>query len=460
VSLRPPRWLLRPLLAGLALRLAALFLAPSVPILGDSMAYVFLGRELRDQGRFSDPEGGVRPPLEPALVALGLGEATAGDPIEPGVCGAFPGVYLVQIVADLLALVLLARLAMRLFGERAGAATGWLHALLPSAVLYASTVVMAESVALLCGAAAVERLQALDRALSLRTRAWLPAALGLGAALGAGLLAKELGMLVALAGLLAVLLRPGVSVARRAAGCGLACLTLLAVTAPWAVRNLERHGLLLPTGSFGHVSVVVDNAPPGESGWLLLQQDKSLAARIALSHDILRRELFEYPALTAQRALARLRMLLGPEAALPAWLASGFDGYQADARSNLLMVRDAWHLRPGVGRTAQLLASVTSVLLFACAAAGLLLAGPGSLRRATLLLAVGLVISSALTVAEARYRLALLPFALPFAGLAVATLLDPAARAAADPRRMRSARRAGLITGALLAVTILTLPPP
>jgi Dolichyl-phosphate-mannose-protein mannosyltransferase len=452
VTLRPPGWLARPLLAGLALRLIALGLAPHVPVLGDATGYLFLARDLRDHGSFADPQAGVRPPLYPALVAPALDN-------DFGAEAAFPGVFLIQIACDLGALALLAGVARRRFGERAGEATGWLHALLPTAVLYAGSVIMAESAALLVTAASLAALDALDRALPGAPRSWLARALLLGALLGVGLLTKELGALVAAALLLALLLGRA-PFARRLGAAALAVVALLAVSAPWAWRNMQRHGVPLFTGSFGHFSVVVDNAPPGESGWLLLQEHETLAAKLDLADEILRRELVEYPALTAERAVQRLRMLLGPEDMLPCWLATGFDGYQADARSNLDMVRDAWRLPPGVGRAVQVAAGLTTIALFALAAAGMSLAGPGALRRAALLATLGLLVAAALTVAVARYRLALVPFALPFAGLALTVLLDPAARAAADAGRLRVARRTGLQVALLLALTVLVLPAP
>jgi len=262
-----------------------------------------------------------------------------------------------------------------------------------------------------------------------------------------------------MAALFAVLLRPGTG-PRRAAAAAAALAVLLAATAPWAARNLQRHGVPLLTGSFGHLSVVVDNAPPGESGWLLLQRAEGLPAKVRLSREILRRALLEYPAVTAGRALDRLRMLLGPEVMLPSWVATGFDRYEPDSRSNVALVRDAWRLPPGAGRAVQLLVGVAGVALFALAAAGAALAGPGALRRAALLQALLLVAATALTVAVGRYRLALLPFALPLAGLALATWLDPAQRAATDPARRRRALRAALATAGLLALTILVLPAP
>jgi len=452
VSLRPPGWLARPLLAALLLRLAALALAPQVPLLGDPLGYLFLARNLRTLGELGDLSGGVRPPLYPALIALGL-DGDAGD------AAAFPGAYLVQIGCDLAALAVLALLARRCFGTRAAQMTAWAHALFPSAALYAGAVVMAEPVALLCGALALERLDALDRALPGATRRWLPAAAGLGLALAAGLLVKELAALTAAAALLALLLRP-TGGPRRVLALAASVAVMAACLAPWMARNLQRHGVPLATGSFGHLSVVVDNAPPGESGWLLLQQAEDLPAKVRLSREILRRSLLEYPGTTAARAVQRLRMLLGPEVMLPAWVAAGLDGYEPDSRSNVALVRDAWRLPPGWGRALQGLVGVAGVALFALAAAGVVLAGPGLLRRSALLQVALLLAATALTVAVGRYRLVLLPFALPLAGLALATWLDPALRQAAEPARRRGALRAGLATAALLALTILVLPAP
>ncbi len=452
MTLRPPAWLARPLLAALVLRLAALALAPHVPVLGDPLGYVYLARNLRDTGELDDLRGGVRPPLYPALIALGIDS-------DDGAAGAFPGVYLLQIGADLAALLVLASLARRVFGTRAAQMTAWAHALFPSAALYAGCLVMAEPVALLCGAVAVERLDVLERALAGPPRRWLPAAAVLGLALAAGLLVKELGVLTAVAVLFALLLEPGTG-SLRAGAVATALAVLLLATAPWVIRNMQRHGVPLLTGSFGHLSVIVDNAPPGESGWLLLQRAEGLPAKVRLSREIQRRSLLEYPATTAVRAVGRLRTLLGPEVMLPTWIATGFDDYEPDSRDNAALVRDAWRLPPGAGRSVQILVGVAGVALFALAAAGAVLAGPGTLRRGTLLQTALLLVACALTVAVGRYRLALLPFVLPLAGLALATWLDPAARAAADPVRRRRALRAGLATAALLTLTILVLPAP
>ncbi|HEX5010833.1 MAG TPA: glycosyltransferase family 39 protein [Planctomycetota bacterium] len=451
---RLPDWLARPLVVGLVLRLVALLvLAPHVPLLGDATGYLFLARHLRDHGELADLQGGVRPPLYPILIAPALDS-------DPDDAAAFPGVFLVQIAADLGALALLAGLTRRRFGERAGAAAAWLHALLPTAALYAGTLVMAESCALLVTAASLVALDALDRALDGPPRAWPLRALLLGALLGLGLLVKELGALVAVALLLALLLRRGVGPLRRVGAVMLAAVALLAVTAPWAWRNIERHGVPLITGSFGHLSVILDNAPPGESGWLLLLQRESLRDKVDLSHELLRRELLEYPALTAERALVRLRLLLGPEDMLPCWLATAFDGYQPDARTILTVARDSWRLPLGLGKVVQVVAGLTTIALFGLAAAGMALAGAGTLRRAALLAVLGLLLGTALTVGLARYRLMLEPFALPFAGLALVTALDATERRATSPGRRGDARRTGLLVALLLAVTILVLPAP
>jgi hypothetical protein len=453
VSLRPPRWLVRPLLAGLLLRLAVVFLlAPHVPLQGDSLAYAYLGRSLRTDASLPDLQGGVRPPLYPMLVALGL-DGDEGD------AGAFPGVYLLQCAADLAALVELATLARRAFGAKAGVLTAWLHAAWPSAALYAGAVVMAESFALLCAAVALERLDALDRRVDGPPREWLRPALGLGAALAAGMLSKELALLAVGATLLALLLRPG-AVARRLQAAGLVLAAMAVVLSPWALRNLNRHGLLLLSGTFGDLSVIVENSPPGESGWVALQQAGSVQQKQALAQEIVRRQFLEYPGVTAQRAGERVRLLLGPEVMLPAAIAGGVDAYQPDARSTLWMARDAWRLPWGVGRALQLVTGAGAVLLFALAAAGLLLAGPGTLRRAALLAVLGLLLSTAMVVAIGRYRMAVAPFLLPFAGLGLAAVSCWPVRLVLPWPRRRAALRAGLAVGALLLLTIFLLPAP
>jgi len=437
-----------PVLAALALRLACLPFAADLPTIGDAHGYVFLARELRE-GRLADLREGVRPPLPRLLAAPVLDDR--GSP--------YPGVYLVQIAADVLACAALVRLTRRRFGPAPGVAAGWCYALFPPTILVGATVVMTESLLALAAALALLALDALDRALARGPAPGRAALLGL--ALGLGMLTKELMTLMTAVVLATLVLRHGAPLRRRLAAAAVTAAVAGACVTPWALHNQQRHGLPVVSGTYGQFNLLVENAPPGRDGLAMWREAQTMRAKAALALATFRRALLEYPRLTFERAVARLRIAAGPEIALPAWFGLTYDGLAFPDTSNVALFREGWRMPEGTwARRLQRLCGVAAVFLFALGAAGLAAAPPCALRTAGRLLALAWLATLALTVADARYRIALVPFLCPFAGLGAAALsVEPVrARLGAVPA-LRGAL-VGLLVAALLVTTIFRLPAP
>ncbi len=442
--------LLGPLLAALAVRLACLPLAAEVPQAGDANGYLYLGREYRATGNFSWLAAGVRPPLHRILIAPGFD--TSVEPAQ-----AYPGVFLIHIAMDLAACALLMAVARRRWGARAAAATGWIYALYPQAVLYSAVVAMAEAPAALAAAAALWALDRLDARLERGGGGALPAALVLGLVLGAGILTKETLLPATAAVALALLLRSGVALGRRALLAGLVGGVALLVTLPWALHNQRVHGVPILSGTFGEYALMADNVPLGQDGQRQWLKQPDVASRVALGHEVFRRALFEYPRVTARRALIRTRIALGPEVMLPCYFAIPFDGYRPTTTNNFELFRDAWVLPAGWGRLVQLLCGIGTLVLFALAAAAVCALPRDTLARVAVVMSVALVVTLALTVSAARYRHGLLAYLAPLAGFALATLgrrdLLPAG---ASGRALLG----GLLTLLGLGATVFVLPAP
>ncbi len=439
-----------PLLVALAVRLCCLPLAAHLPEEGDGKAYAFLAREYREAQRWAWLKEGVRPPLHRVVVAPGLDVST--DPYDT-----YPGVFVIQIAADVLALALLLSVTGQRFGPRAARAAGWIYAFFPPAVLYASTVVMTESLAALATATVLWALHQVDRHFD--HGVWVRV-VTLGAALGLAILTKETMILTTVAVATTLALRARGSPTRRLGAAGLVVGLALLVTSPWAEHNRKVHGIPIMSGTYGEYSVVIDNPPPHQNGLLLWKgESDDISPKVAMARELFFRSLFEYPALTAERALARLRILLGPEIMMPTWLALPFDDAPAPpTRDNLSLFRHQWKLESGtVGRVAQILCGVGAVILLALGAAGVAALPRDTLARAALLMAVGLVVSAALTVAAARYRLGLVPFLLPFAGLSLDVLTQ---REPVIGRAVRRGLCVGLVVAAVLTTTIFLMPAP
>ena len=84
----------------------------------------------------------------------------------------------------------------------------------------------------------------------------------------------------------------------------------------------------------------------------------------------------------------------------------------------------------------------------------------GMLARTTVLMTLVLYATLALTVADGRYRHGLLPFVLPFAGLAAAMLFDRGERERSVPASRRRALIGGLVAAAVLVTTVFLAPAP
>jgi hypothetical protein len=455
--------LLAPLLAALLVRLACLaVLSGSLPQLGDANGYLYLAREFRWKGNFSWMFGGVRPPLHRMLLAPGLDDDPVPDDVSGAAPDAYPGVYLIQIAMDVTMLAMVMAVTRRRFGTRAAAGAGWLYALLPQGVLFSSAVVLAEVTAAWVSAGVLFLLDRIDAALESRggPRGVL-LMVGLGLVLGLGILIKEIMIPVTGAVVLALLLRRGRPFRQRLLPAALAAVVALLVALPWGLHNQRQHGAFILSGTYGDYSMSIDNAPQGTDGVRRWHKQPDLPSKLALARQTFRDALFEYPALTAQRSLVRLRIALGPEVMLPVYVAIPYDDYQPDATNNFALFRDAWVLPAGsAGRRVQVACGIGTLVLFSLAAAGLFARPRGMAALVALVLTFTLLVTLVLTVAAARYRHGLVPFVLPFAGLGLALSIARAEREALEPSAGRRALVGGAVVGLVLAVTLFLLPAP
>jgi hypothetical protein len=282
-----------------------------------------------------------------------------------------------------------------------------------------------------------------------------------GLVLGLGILVKEIMLPVTGAVVLALLLRRGRPLRERLLPAALAAGVALLVALPWGVHNLRQHGTFILSGTFGDYSMAIDNAPPGTDGVRRWHKQPDLPSKLALARQTFRDALLEYPALTLQRSIVRLRIALGPDVMLPAYVAIPYDGYQPNAANNFALFRDAWALPAGsAGRNVQVACGLGTLVVFSLAAAGLCARPRGMLALVALVMTCTLLGTLALTVAAARYRHGLLPFLLPFAGLGLALAISRAERAALEPGAARRALVGGALVGLLLALTLFVLPAP
>lgn len=453
---KPPsgRWYLAPLLASLLIRLLCLPLAKVLPVWGDANGYLVLAQEFRDSGTFRLLPSGIRPPIARMLIAPGLD--TSVSPAAP-----FPGVFLIQIAAGVLACALLMILTRRLFGTRAAVAAGWLYALYPQSIAWTSGLVMVETFSVLCGAATLLALDGFARARDRPGAKLWPHTVLLGLLLGIGILTREQLVSVAVATGLALLLTPGRPWLRRAMLTAQVALIALVLTVPWTRHNLAEHGRPILSGSYPELSLMLMNAPPGESGMQLWLDEPTMGRRIDLARSTFRRALFEYPGLTARRAVFRLRALFGPEVMLPTYFAIGFDDSVPTVREADDLFNQNWRLPAGTtGRWVQILCGLATVIIFGLAAAGLAAAGQSAPRRCALIMTLMLVVSIALMVGAARYRHSLLAFMIPFAGQALAMIGPAPGLGALEPRARRLALGWGLGVGLALILTVFVLPAP
>lgn len=450
-----------PLLVALAVRLTLLPWAAEIPHAGDAAPYIAMARDFARSGAFTETDVGVRPPLHRVLVALGLDEDVL--PFEP-----YPGSYLLQIGCDLITCVLLMTLAARLFGRRAGLATGWLYALFPTTALYGSLMIMAEAPSFMLLAGGCLALLGVERRLAAHGDERLRKPLLLaGALFGLGILTKEVLLPVTAAAALSV----GFAVARRRGwrpGLGAGGLLLgaaLLVTAPWGAYNLHKHGLWVVSSTATDLVLMHGNMPHTASGdasyngFKRWNETERVADKVRLARATYLDALTEYPLLTLRRAWTRLRIVLGPEVITPTWIGHWLEGQPIQAEDGYLFQTRNWRLPSGSwARAAQLADAWATALVAGLAAAGLWRHGRGRLHARLAVTTVALLVLAYMaTWAESRYRLTFLPLLLPFAGVALAGSSVPGAP---RPDPTRAAERVGLAVALLLLTTTLVLPPP
>ncbi|SNS45645.1 Dolichyl-phosphate-mannose-protein mannosyltransferase [Granulicella rosea] len=232
-----------PLAVGLLLRIWFVFHAARVA--GDALIYGDIAKNLLQHGvyGFTRMVNGVAAAPRPTLIRL------PGYPLFMALCfklfgiDRYVAVMLVQVFIDLGTCLIVAALARRLFGERAGLAALWLACICPFTAVYVA-VPLTETLSLACIAAAfyaLERWQAAGAGLN----RWMVA---IAAALAyAILLRPEQGMLAAavVPAMLWIAFAPGFSVRRGLPVLAASFLTLLPL-APWAIRNERTFHLFQP----------------------------------------------------------------------------------------------------------------------------------------------------------------------------------------------------------------------
>lgn len=215
--------------AGALLRLVFFHRRPTVA--GDALMYGDLAQTMITHHAYGF-SGSV---IEPTLIRL------PGYPLFVAACfvmfgiGNYEMVMVVQMLLDLAGCVLLALLAERLWGQRAGLAAMWLAALCPFTSNYA-VVVLAETLSVFCVVVALVGLERWE----VQTGAWRWVVAVGGALSAAVLLRPDQGILAA--AVLAVMVwvrfrRVGGSLGRRMAPVVVSALMVVLPLSLWAVRN-------------------------------------------------------------------------------------------------------------------------------------------------------------------------------------------------------------------------------
>lgn len=253
--------------AGVALRLVfGLFYWTDKPLTHDEHEYLALAESLQ-AGRgfvYAEPPAGTtqqfgRAPGYPAFLAvLGAGGTHGASPLRIKVAQSLLGGLLVWIIASL---------AWRSAGPRAGILAGWIAAVYPPLVFITAYVFSETLYAVVALAAALVFQIGVDSTGSGRRT--------LGLFTGAGVLAG-IGALVRPAMLFFLPLAAGYFLLKRRA---IAALVLVlaagAVIAPWTVRNMRAHGRFVLIASEGGVTFWTGNHP-------LARGEGDLAANPAL----------------------------------------------------------------------------------------------------------------------------------------------------------------------------------
>jgi hypothetical protein len=446
------RALIAPLVAALLLRLIAMFwLASQAAVVGDAVGYLLKARAMAAGGALTEStDGQVRPPLYAMLVSLGLDDDPAPDDM-------MPGVFLLQILADLGTIAISMSLARRRFGDRAAAATGWALACWPLAILFSSTLVMAETAACFTAALALWSVDHLFTQLR-SGKPGLRAAALTGVALGISVLTKELMLLLPLAVVCALIKIGKAPIEAKLKAFGIMSASFMAALVPFSWMTAGTQGKALPTGTYGYLALIYDNAPKGKFGQDLWVAQPSIEKRVEMAQSVFADAFFEYPALTAHRAVQRLKTLLGPEIYAPALtLAIPIDGFLPQGTTPRSLIAAAWKFPPGtVSRAAQIVFSLSSLVLFVVAALGVAIKRFDPLARVAWYHTAILLIVVALTVSMERYRMTLVPALAPFIGLGISTLLSRRERAELKPRAIVTA----VVVLLLLGLCMFVLDPP
>ena len=240
--LRKHLWIALGLAAAIAIRLYCIHAHPH--IIGDALIYGDLAKNMLQHHAYGfTDDGGVRS----TLIRL------PGYPAFMALCFAVFGVehynsvlYL-QLVLDVFTCLLLATLATRLMGRRAGIAALWLAALCPFTADYAAAG-YTETVAIFCVTVAFFSLERWFCALR-RSTAWNAWLVPLALALTYACLLRPDRALLAACVVLAMILMAWRAPAQRSAGFSAVVAVCLVIAAPltlWGLRNQRIMGVFQP----------------------------------------------------------------------------------------------------------------------------------------------------------------------------------------------------------------------
>jgi 4-amino-4-deoxy-L-arabinose transferase-like glycosyltransferase len=424
------------LLAFLVARMSLVALPAMNPqggILVDSQRYLSLAAGIAVQGRYTDPTGQdfIWPAGYPLFITLASGWS-APNPVAV----AFAQLAMTGMIA-----VLVVALGDRLGNRGVALAGGWLYALLPTAALWALTVMSETLFTVILLLACLSWLASIQRA-----RPLLGAAAGL--ALGLAAFVRPIGLaLVPLWVLLTVIALRRDAGWRRALAVGAATIIgATMIVLPWSLRNLATHGVFAFSGvgerTFFNFNVAQVKAEA--EGITRDQAASELGTSSSNLVDSLR-IITRYPgAFALEQAKGLFRTLFGLEAGSWARLL----GYPEDLRSGLGIVSSLLEGDPGlaISRLVRVLANpktgpiillaagseALTVIVYGLAVVFIIWGRPKG-SRAALLLASSAILLAVLPAAagQARFRTPIEPMLVVLAAWGGGFLLRRTRRASA-----------------------------
>jgi 4-amino-4-deoxy-L-arabinose transferase-like glycosyltransferase len=284
------------LIVGILLRVVWALLVPVVPV-SDSQAYDAFARTLVEHGEYGWEPGSPHAfwPPGTSLVYAGLFWAFGHS---------YTAIVVLNIVLSVLLTITSARIAARLYSERAGHYTAWIISLWPTLVVYV-TVLASELPFVLLITLALDCWTVRQRTI----RHVLLAGLILGAAALVRPLALALPVVFGFGSLMASRLSIG-NLRVHAGQVLVAVAAMLVVVAPWTIRNARVYGELVLVSTNGGITFWMGNTPHTDGAYMATpaelnhlrdnELEKVLKAR---AMDYIRQEPMAFVTRTAKKAL-------------------------------------------------------------------------------------------------------------------------------------------------------------